>query len=263
MSTKNKPKKMKNNVQSRLPVKPIRRTSLAEEIIGQLKDLIEADQLAPGTKLPGERELAQLFAVSRASVREALRALSLLGIIENRQGNGTYLTDSADHWPREPFKILFSLKKNALFEIFEARKGMDGTAASLAARRRNQEDLQAMEKALDGMAGHMSDPGAYILYELEFHRAVIEAAKNQVIASLTDTLYRLLQETRDRFQMVVESPDENRAWDYRNHVRVFERIKQKDEAGAYNSMINHLTEFEKYLVKKHGRPMEFADVKER
>lgn len=253
---------MEKNSHSSLPVKPIRKTSVAEEIIAQLKDLIETDQITPGAKLPGERELAQMFAVSRASVREALKALSLLGIIENRPGNGTYLTDSADRWPQEHFKILLSLKKSALFEIFEVRKSMDGTAARLAARRRNEDDVQAMRKALDGMARNLSDANAYSIYELEFHRAVIDAAKNQVIASLTDTLYRMLQETRERFRVLLESPDEHRAWDYRNHVRVFERIKQKDEEGAYESMIIHLTEFEKYLRKKHGRTIEISEVEE-
>ena len=235
-----------------LPVKPVRRTSLAEEIITQIKGLIDSGHLIHGTKLPGERELAQMFGVSRPSVREALRALSLLGIVENRPGSGTYLSDSADRWPSEPFSILFSIKKSVLFDIFEARMSLDGTAARLAARRRNQEDLTVMKEALDKMKRSLDSPEAYSQHETAFHITVIEASKNHVIALLTEKLYRLLQEARERFRDVVASPDSYREWDFHNHKQIYKMIEQGDEAGAYEAMVAHLTAFENYLRKERS-----------
>ena len=96
------------------PSKPIRRKSIPEEVIQEFKSLIDGGYFTPGDKLPGERELAQMMSISRHSLREGLRALSLLGIIENLSGKGTYLTTSSDQWPLEPLSILFSIRK----EIF-------------------------------------------------------------------------------------------------------------------------------------------------
>jgi GntR family transcriptional repressor for pyruvate dehydrogenase complex len=233
-----------------LPVKPVHRTSLAEEIIAQIKSLIDSGHLVLGARLPGERELAQMFGVSRPSVREALKALSLLGIVENRPGSGTYLSDSADRWPSEPFSILFSIRKSVLFDIFEARMSLDGTAASLAARRSNPEDLAMMKESLDSMERNLNNPEAYSQHETAFHIAVIEASKNQVIALLTEKLYRLLQEAREKFRDVVDSPDSYREWDFHNHERIYQMIEQGDETGAYEAMVAHLTAFERYLRKE-------------
>ena len=249
---KNIPEPAKENP-GRLPVKPVRRTSLAEEIIAQIKSLIDSGHLIHGARLPGERELAQMFGVSRPSVREALRALSLLGIVENRPGSGTYLSDSANRWPSDPFSILFSIKKSVLFDIFEARMSLDGTAASLAARRRNQEDLAMMKQSLDNMERSLDNPEAYSQHETAFHIAVIEASKNHVIALLTQKLYRLLQEARERFRGVVDSPDSYREWDFHNHERIYKMIEQGDEAGAYEAMVAHLTAFERYLRKERSQ----------
>jgi DNA-binding transcriptional regulator YhcF (GntR family) len=115
------PMQDKTSVKILVPVKPVRKKSVPEEIIHEIKSLIDAGYLLPGSKLPGERELAQRMNVSRPSLREALRVLSLLGVIENRPGSGTYLASSAERWPVEPFSILFHLKRSTLSK-FHARK---------------------------------------------------------------------------------------------------------------------------------------------
>ncbi len=243
---------MKQKNPSQLPIEHIRRKTLAEQIIGQIKELIEAGYVSPGERLPSERELAQMFGVSRPSIREALRALSLLGIIENRPGSGTYLSDSSDLWPSEPFSILFTLNKGALLDIFEARKSLDGTAASLAARRRNEVDLETIHIALVNMSDNLNTVEIYDRFELDFHFAVIKAAKNNVIISLCDKLYKLLKETRIQFRNLMESPYKSLELDFRNHERIFEMIQKQDEAGAYEATIAHLVEFEKYIREEIG-----------
>ena len=157
-----------------LPVKPIQKKSIPEAIIHELKSLIDSGHITPGNKLPGERELAQMLNVSRPSLREALRALSLLGILDNRQGNGTYLA-SSNQWPIEPFSIMLSIKKGALLDIFEARESIENTSAGLAALRRDEDDLKEMQKALKKMQLCFKDPDEYIKYDLNFHKAVISA----------------------------------------------------------------------------------------
>jgi len=133
-----------------LPVKPIKRQSIPEAIIQELKSLIDSGHIPKGGKLPPERKLAQILNVSRPSLRVAIKAMSLLGILENRQGDGTYLTTS-DEWSIEPLSIILSVKKGALLDIFEARESIENSCAGFAALRRDEEDLKELQKALDGM----------------------------------------------------------------------------------------------------------------
>jgi GntR family transcriptional repressor for pyruvate dehydrogenase complex len=230
-----------------LPIKPIRRTSVPDEIIHHLKELIDSQYLTPGSRLPGERELAKMLDVSRPSLREALRVLSRLGIVENRPGSGTYLADSAAPWPLEPFSLLFSLNKSALFEVFEARKGLEGMVASLAAQRRTEGDLKTMREALEGMGKNLKDYVLYTEYEKAFHLAIVEAARNNVISDLMNKLYWLLEETRERFYRDAKVPPNLRDIDYRNHQLIYQRIEAGDEHEASVVMISHLLDFERQL----------------
>jgi GntR family transcriptional repressor for pyruvate dehydrogenase complex len=233
-----------------IPMRPIRKKTVPEEIIHELKSHIDSGKITPGSKLPPERELARMLNVSRPSLREALRALSLLGIVENRHGSGTYLTGSTDRFPLEPFSILLSLSKGALLDILEARKSLEGTVAALAARRRSDDDLQAMDKALGKMQLNVRNYGTYTKYELRFHRAIVEAAGNGVIRDLMEKLYRLLIDTRKR---VYRYASETLSYqDCRNHEVIFEHIKSGDEQMAMKAMTDHLLLFEQRL-RDEGR----------
>ena len=231
----------------RIPIKPIQKRSVAEQIIYQLQSLIESGIIEPGSRLPSERELAEMLDVSRPSLREALKALSLLGIVENRPGSGTYLTTSENKWPKEPFSILFSINKSALFDIFEARKGLEGMVASLAARRSTEDDLEHMQEALSGMEKALDQHAQYNKFEREFHLAIIEAARNNVISQLMDKLYRLLEETRLRVSENGSTPPANRDEDFRNHKMIYKYIEAGDEHSASVAMVSHLLQFERLL----------------
>jgi GntR family transcriptional repressor for pyruvate dehydrogenase complex len=235
-----------------ISIRPIRKKTVPEEIIHELKSLIDSGKITPGSKLPPERELARMLNVSRPSLREALRALSLLGIVDNRHGSGTYLASSPDRWPLEPFSILLSLNKGALLDIFEARKSLEGTVAALAARRRNDDDLKSMQEALGKMRVNVRNYGTYTKHELRFHKAIVEAAGNRVISDLMDKLYRLLIDTRKRvYRHASETPsylDE----DLRHHEEIFERIKSGDEQMAIRTMTDHLLLFEQRLKDEEG-----------
>jgi GntR family transcriptional repressor for pyruvate dehydrogenase complex len=235
-----------------ISIRPIRKKTVPEEIIHELKSLIDSGKITPGSKLPPERELARMLNVSRPSLREALRALSLLGIVDNRHGSGTYLASSPDRWPLEPFSILLSLNKGALLDIFEARKSLEGTVAALAARRRNDDDLKSMQEALGKMRVNVRNYGTYTKHELRFHKAIVEAAGNRVISDLMNKLYRLLIDTRKRvYRDASETPsylDE----DLRHHEEIFERIKSGDEQMAIRTMTDHLLLFEQRLKDEEG-----------
>jgi GntR family transcriptional repressor for pyruvate dehydrogenase complex len=239
-------------VEKSIPIRPIRRRTVPEEIIHELKSLIDSGRISPGSRLPAERDLSRMLNVSRPSLREALRALSLLGIVENRHGSGTYLTGSADRWPLEPFSILLHLNKGSLLDIFEARKSLEGTVAALAARRRNEEDIKVMEAALRKMRLHVGHYETYTKYELKFHKALVEAAGNRVIHDLMEKLYRLLIDTRKRVYRYASKTLSYLDEDYRNHEVIFEHIKSGDEQMAMKAMTEHLLVFEQRLKDEEG-----------
>jgi GntR family transcriptional regulator, transcriptional repressor for pyruvate dehydrogenase complex len=236
------------NIEKTIPVRPVRKKSVPEEIIKEIRSLIDEGYLVPGSKLPGERELAQMMNVSRPSLREALKVLSLLGVIVNRPGSGTFLSSASDQWPIEPFSILFLLKKSTLFEIFDARKILEGGVAALASNRRTDEDLKAMEEKLEKMRLNIGSQEKYAKYELEFHRTIIETAGNRVIADLMEKLYQLLKETRARiYQKYSFKIRAYREEDFKNHMIIYNAIKGGDALRASKAMAAHLVNFEKRL----------------
>jgi len=230
-----------------LPVKPIQKQSIPEAIIEELKSLIDSGDIAQGSKLPPERELAKMLNVSRPSLRIAIRALSLLGIFENRQGDGTYLTRS-DQWPIEPLSILLSIKKGALMDIFEARECIENTCAGFAAIRRDEGDLLEMQKSLDHMRANFDNPDKYIEHCLRFHKLVILAAKNPVLTDLTEKLYKLLE----------EAPDSNRKYpselyretSFQQHAEIFESIKRGEVKRTADAMAEHMRHIKEQLIKR-------------
>jgi GntR family transcriptional regulator, transcriptional repressor for pyruvate dehydrogenase complex len=241
-------------IETSIPVKPIRKKSVPEAIIQEIRSLIDAGHLVPGSKLPGERELAQRMNVSRPSLREALKVLSLLGIIENRPGSGTFLASSSDQWPIEPFSILFLLKKSTLFEIFDARKILEGGVAALAATHRSDEDLKAMEEALENMRLNLGKPEEYTKFEFDFHQTIIEAAGNLVIADLMEKVYKLLKETRTRIYVKYSSRIRvHRDQDYKNHMTIYNAIRAGNPQMAAQTMADHLLDFEKRLRDEQSK----------
>lgn len=187
--------------------------------------------------------------VSRTSLREALRTLSLLGVIDNRPGSGTYLATSSATSPIEPFSIILSIKKGVILEIFEARESLEGTAAELAAERRSDADLAAMEKALKNMQSSLSDPKQYSRTELQFHQAVIKAAKNRIIADLMDKVYKLLVKSRNLVRRYSSDTESYIVKDFHNHELIFKHIKAGDGRMARRSMVEHMQILKKLLSK--------------
>jgi len=233
-----------------LSVNPIRKKSIPEAIIHELKSLIDSGQIPKGGKLPPERKLAQILNVSRPSLRVAIKALSLLGILENRQGDGTYLTDS-DHGSIEPLSIILSVKKGALLDIFEARESIETSCAGFAALRRDEEDLIELQRALDNMHANFDYPDKYIEHDLDFHKAVIHAAKNLVFVDLMEKIYKLLVDTRHKNRKYPSELYQEK--NFQQHVAIFEGIKNGDLQDATTAMIHHMGHIRQRLMERTVR----------
>ena len=158
--------------------KPVKKIRVYEEIVGKVKDMIEKGRLKSGDQLPGERELAEVFNVSRSSVREALRALESQGFLESRQGEGTYIASKPVESLVNPLAAFISTEKDSQMELFEMRRVIEPQLAYLAAERATQEDIALMEQALElqGEAVARGEVGTDV--DKTFHYIMAKATKN-------------------------------------------------------------------------------------
>ena len=235
-----------------MQIEPIRKTSVVHDAISKIKELIDQEYFKFGEKLPPERELARLLGISLPSLREALRALSILGIAEMRPGSGTYLRSSMSDWSSDPFSLLFHLRQPIHLDLFEARMGIEGVIAELAAKKRTEEDLRAMEHALQRMRSRLGDRKEYITYEIQFHQAIIRAAKNAILADFMEKMYKVLFESRKR---TVEQLRDVYRESYLEHYQIYRQIKERNPKGARRAMVENLTRVEKRLrenMQKRG-----------
>ncbi len=147
---------------------------------------------------------------------------------------------------------MLSIKKGALWDIFEARESIENTSAGLAAIRRDDEDLNEMEKALKNMRLSFKDPDQYIKYDLDFHKAVISATKNPVFEDFMNKIYML----------ILSASDSNRKYpselykekNYRQHEIIFQYIKDANKNMAIKAMADHMLHIKRRLVNKKKHP---------
>ncbi|MFQ5960251.1 MAG: FadR/GntR family transcriptional regulator [Candidatus Methylomirabilales bacterium] len=225
-------------------LKAVKKTRVYEDIVAQLKELIAHGKLRPGDQLPSERELSEMFQVSRASVREAIRALESVGLIEIRQGEGTYIASSAE-------TLLASLgsalaqHQDPLYQVFEARKLLEPATAALAAERATVEEVAKLEAILTEQATQIAEGETGVEADTRFHSTLAEAARNEVLLRLNDAIVDSLRETRVRSLQTQGRPARSLA----GHQEILEAIRLKDPAKAREAMLNHLETIEHNVLK--------------
>ena len=214
---------------------PIRRSPLYEEVAERLRRFIDVQELKPGDRLMSERELAQRLGVSRTSVRQALTALRVSGLVEIRHGDGVYLL-------RSPEDVVPSLAEELLQShaqlpaIMEVREALETQTARLAARRRTAADLDAMRQALRDMAAAIKQGEDGADADLRFHGAITRAAHNELLASLMDQLADVIDQTRRASLARPGRPPKS----LKAHQRILRAITDQDEEGASRAMREHL-----------------------
>jgi GntR family transcriptional regulator, transcriptional repressor for pyruvate dehydrogenase complex len=206
------------------------------QVVEYVRRRIEDGGLKPGDRLPPERDLARQIGVSRPSLRSGLRSLQAMGVIRARQGSGTYIADGPPLLGEGPLQFLAALHGFTRDEMFEARRVLEVGTTGLAAERATPEQVAAMAEEVTSMFASLEDPQAYLLHDVQFHRAVAAGSQNAVLATLIDTVAKLVYETRRR---TVE-----RATDLRQsaemHRRIYRAIKDRDPVRARAEMNEHL-----------------------
>lgn len=175
---------------------PLQRDQLYKQVADQLQELIVAASLRPGDKLPGERELAEKLHVSRGVVREALRILSVRGLVGIKPGCGCYVQNLSPSAACAPISLFLKLRRSPTWfqDLYEVRRMIEVEAAGLAAERATPEDVRLLESTILGMSEHTDDPKTYTRHDLAFHLGVAEATHNELVRVLLGPITERLEE---------------------------------------------------------------------
>jgi GntR family transcriptional regulator, transcriptional repressor for pyruvate dehydrogenase complex len=215
-------------------LRPIRRSALYEEVVDRLREFIDVHALKPGDRLTPERELAEQLGVSRTSVRQALTALRVLGVVEVRPGDGAYLVNTDDLIPSLALEVLESEADHPM--IWEVREAIETQAARLAADRRSDDDLDAMEAALDAMEKSVSAGGEGVAGDRRFHETIMRAAGNPMLQRLFEQLADAIDKTSQGSLSLKGQPPIS----LQAHRRVLEAIRAGKKSEAEEMMREHL-----------------------
>ncbi len=154
--------------------------------------------MKPGDKLPPERQLAEMFGVGRSSVRDAVRRLQAMGLVEPRQGHGTVICEVSDHSIISPLSSVLIRKWKLVAELLDVRKIIEPGIAARAAGNASPEQISAMEEILQRQEAKLSRGESAIEEDSEFHYCLALAANNSVVLRVLDVLMDLLQKSREQ-----------------------------------------------------------------
>lgn len=225
----------------------VRRDKVYEGVAKQIERLI-LKKLQPGDKLPSERELAETLRVSRSSIRDAIRSLELMGMVEPRQGAGTIVREISSASLVHPLANALKRKEELIGELLDFRLMLEPQLASRAANRVSPDDLSEMEEILDRQEKKLRLAESTIREDSEFHYAIALASGNSVVLKVLDTLMDLLRESRERSLQVDGRPQKSLA----GHRRILAALKRHDADGAKAAMRRHIQDVQEIVLKIHS-----------
>ncbi len=186
--------------------------------------------------LPSERELAEIFDVSRVPIREALKVLEFVGVVQNVHGKGVFVKKITANDIIDNIDVVMMNSNHALLDLFEVREGIEIQAVYLAAERRTDEDLVKIEAALDEMGRKDDADTGFMESTMDFHSAVIAASHNMALVDINRYLIDWLRYLRNHFMKGNRTSEQAVS----DHRELFDLIKAKDSAAASQKMREHL-----------------------
>lgn len=214
--------------------------TVAEAISAEILELLRQRELKPGDKLPPERELADMLGVSRPSLREALRALSIMKVVEVRQGDGTYVTALNPEELVEHLEFVFMLDESTTVQLFEARKIVETGNAALAAQRISSTELAALRHCLERSERSVDDPEAFMLADIELHEIITRAARNPLLERFMASIGTLSRASRHKTTHMIGVT----ATALADHRQIVAALEARDAQAASRAMLRHLEHIE-------------------
>lgn len=216
-----------------------------EQIVVQIRELIQEGKILPGDRLPGERELSSMLGCSRTSLREALRVLEAEGIIISKPGGGRFVQNVDQRLVMEySFDPVDLMKTTSIMHFLEVREMIEPKIAALACERATEEDFLKMENALLKVETEIEDFDEKLVRDSMFHLALAEATQNFVLVTTLETNLNMLQQIRLKTLLSPERIERSNA----EHRAIFDAVKRRNPKEASEAMAAHLKQLRKNIL---------------
>ena len=223
-----------------MPFQPIKPKKISSQIADQIRSSILAGEFSPGDKLPPERELAEMFGVSRPSVREALNILASSGLLMSYQGGGTVVMSLVEGASGNALTELIRAEQERALDVIEVRKGMESWTAYYAAQRALPEDLRRMEEIVAGMERNLEGLKPSEDLDANFHIVIARATHNIVWQHLMQTIFDAMKEFQQSVWRAVYLSSEDHHLLFQHHRTIFQAISSRNAEAARIAMLTHL-----------------------
>lgn len=220
-------------------IKPIRPRRISDQVFDQLRELIFRGEFKAGEKILTEREMAEAFGVSRTSVRDAINKLVVMGLLEQRQGQGTFVR-SPESKKKSLLATMVESQNASLADVLEVRMGLECNAAALAAQRADEKDFQFMEKSIDTLAQDISSGRMSLAADVSFHMAISYATGNRLQVTIMKNVYDyLFSGVKTNLEALYRHPDDMAAI-LAQHRAIYQAIRERDADKAHQTMKHHI-----------------------
>lgn len=217
-------------------IRPVTRTSISEEIAKQIIKLISTGELQPGQRLPSERDLCEQFGASRSSLREALRCLSIVGVLNARVGDGTSVAADGETFLRRIVEWRLITERHDVENLMEVRIALEGVSAANAALRASEEDNRKFQSLLEKMKQAAKDARKFAILDVEFHVALAKASGNALVFDLVSMIRNHLVRVLPK---VLQLPNAM-PLSTKEHIAIVAAIERHDAEAARSAMHAHL-----------------------
>ena len=234
-------------------IEPIKKTRIPEEVADRIRVLILDGTFPPGEPLPSERLLAEWFAVSRGSIRDALRILEMIGLLETLHGQGTFPHELTVERLVAPLASVMTYRQDLRDELLDVRRMFEPAVARVAATRATEEDFADLQRILDAQRRKLKTGQSAIVEDSAFHAALARCTRNRVVVSIMATLNDLLVESRAQSLRQKGRPQRS----VEGHEAVFAAVCRRDADAASEAMYNHIdqiAELQRHASKIPVRP---------
>jgi GntR family transcriptional repressor for pyruvate dehydrogenase complex len=218
-------------------ITPLKPSTLSQGVFEQLCDLIRSGHFRSGDRLPSEKELCELFRVSRTTVRSGLQSLNALGLIESRDGSGAFVTKRSSESVGDILGVVLFHGIEDIEEIYEGRRVIESWAAYLAATRATEEELQRLEMLVDKQCEEVREAKSGIDVDFQFHLQIGTSARNEVVLRILHSMITLIFKVLDPSKR----PARDLTMAVEQHRGILEALRRREAVSAMSRMWEHVS----------------------
>lgn len=219
--------------------KPIKNKRVYEHVIEQIQDMIMEGTLERGDKLPSERGLSEQLGISRTSIREALRALEIIGLVESRQGEGNFIKGDIESSMLEPLSVMFVLSGGKPLDILELRKIIEVESARLAAQRINSDEKEELNEIMNGLRNAKSEIESSE-FDKKFHYMISKCTGNYLLLNFLNVISSLMRDFIKSARWEILQANKEQGFLVNQHQAVCDAVVANDPQKAAAAMKEHI-----------------------